>query len=302
MKKYYSLYLILFLICISDLHAQWLIFDQIYRNYSKRTEIGKSEYVITYNYCFVRDTIKKIKYYDKQVLQYGEKHSRYTSLFAEKTDSLMYNYFAKSQIKTRPKNGADGFSFSAITQLQDNEKAMYEDIFFNYPKEGYLYVSTNILETEYIYVESIPQFDWKLQADTTTILGYKCIKAVTTFRGRDYEVWFTPFIPIRQGPWKFNGLPGLILKAVDTKGYFEWTAVEIEKKNNEIYKYVDYANISSTNRKDVIRLLQMRWKDPIRLYFIKNPNLQTFTINGKDYKNSSNFDIQLPHCPIPELE
>ena len=70
------------------------------------------------------------------------------------------------------------------------------------------------------YEEDFPQFEWQLSADTTTIQGYVCQKAEAEFRGRRWTVWFTPEIPIDGGLWKFNGLPGLILRAYDALEHF----------------------------------------------------------------------------------
>lgn len=56
---------------------------------------------------------------------------------------------------------------------------------------------------------------WDIFNEFKFIGGYKCLKATTFFRGRKYLVWFTEEIPIPSGPWKLNGLPGLILEAVD---------------------------------------------------------------------------------------
>lgn len=73
------------------------------------------------------------------------------------------------------------------------------------------YNSSNFFNIE----EKIPSFDWKIGNETEEILGYQCKKATMTFRGRNYIAWFAPKIPISDGPWKFGGLPGLILKVED---------------------------------------------------------------------------------------
>lgn len=77
--------------------------------------------------------------------------------------------------------------------------------------------------------EDTPAFDWELTSDTCTVMGYKCQKAVTEFRGRVWHAWFCPALPVDGGPYKFRGLPGLILKAEDTTGTYSWELTAIER-------------------------------------------------------------------------
>ena len=67
------------------------------------------------------------------------------------------------------------------------------------------------------YKDSI-SFNWTIGSKEKVIQGVNCKNAFTTFRGRDYEAWFSPEIPINAGPWKFFGLPGLIIQITDKKG------------------------------------------------------------------------------------
>lgn len=62
------------------------------------------------------------------------------------------------------------------------------------------------------YVEDIPDCKWQITAKTKVIMGYGCQSDTTTFRGRDYEAWFTADIPLNYGPWKFMGYQGLFSK------------------------------------------------------------------------------------------
>jgi GLPGLI family protein len=74
----------------------------------------------------------------------------------------------------------------------------------------------NGLSEEYIVKDPIPNFAWRITEERKNIGGYECIKAVSQpFRGRVYEAWFAPSIPVSDGPWKLCGLPGLILEAED---------------------------------------------------------------------------------------
>ncbi|MDR0836600.1 MAG: GLPGLI family protein, partial [Tannerella sp.] len=100
--------------------------------------------------------------------------------------------------------------------------------------------------------EDLGSQKWELQKDTLTVCGYLCKKAQTFFRGRHYVAWYAPEIPFSEGPWKFNGLSGLILKINDTKNQvaFECSAIVKPVGVNGIYIY-DY---KKQNSLDIARI------------------------------------------------
>lgn len=89
----------------------------------------------------------------------------------------------------------------------------------------------------YIY-EDESNIKWQLLDEYKNISGYKCQKAATKFRGRNYEAWFTSEIPLSFGPWKFNGLPGLILEIYDHSGEVYFSAEHIQIPYLEAQKIV----------------------------------------------------------------
>jgi GLPGLI family protein len=81
--------------------------------------------------------------------------------------------------------------------------------------------------------------EWKLSliGGDSIILGHRCQRATCHWRGRNYIAWFAPDIPIRRGPWKFGGLPGLIMKIYDVDNLYVFEAVAIEKGEFPIWQY-----------------------------------------------------------------
>ncbi|MCJ7932734.1 MAG: GLPGLI family protein [Chryseobacterium sp.] len=61
------------------------------------------------------------------------------------------------------------------------------------------------------------------------IQGYKCKKATGKAGKRMYIAWFTYEIPINDGPYKFKGLPGLVLKVYDENKFFNFELLSITK-------------------------------------------------------------------------
>lgn len=85
------------------------------------------------------------------------------------------------------------------------------------------------------YNEPFQEMQWEVVTDSTkTILGYECMMAMTAYHGRDWTAWFAPEIPAHDGPWKFAGLPGLILMASESQGIYSFTANGIEATEQEI--------------------------------------------------------------------
>ncbi len=73
------------------------------------------------------------------------------------------------------------------------------------------------------YKEQLQIPVWTITDSIKNCLGYDCVMATAKFRGRKWIAWFTPEIPISDGPWKLCGLPGLILEAYDINHDYEFT-------------------------------------------------------------------------------
>lgn len=86
----------------------------------------------------------------------------------------------------------------------------------------------------YVVDEELPMDEWTLGEDTATILGYPCKSATIHFRGRDYTAWYTEELPVNDGPWKFYGLPGMILKVQDADGIICFEAVGLQEISQPI--------------------------------------------------------------------
>ena len=96
------------------------------------------------------------------------------------------------------------------------------------------------------YTEEYPLQQWELTDELQTIQGYSCQKATCHWRGRDYEAWFTSEIPIRRGPWKFGGLPGLIVKISDAKKEYNFELVRLERTPRPIMQW-NFSRFPGTN-------------------------------------------------------
>jgi len=118
-------------------------------------------------------------------------------------------------------------------------------------KNQVIYCKGLILNKKYFVIDSIDIFDWKLEKDTLSVLGIKCQIATLKFRGRNYTAYYTNEIKASDGPWKFNGLPGLILKVFSDDGLYDFEAVSLTKNISYQIDYKKLIDDYKNNRTEI---------------------------------------------------
>lgn len=107
--------------------------------------------------------------------------------------------------------------------------------------EALMHVATTTVgypEGKTISLESIPPHQYEVTEDTEipawnmveghdSVCGYLCQKATGEFRGKTWNVLYTEDIPTAAGPWKLQGLPGLIAYAADDEGIHTFKLIGI---------------------------------------------------------------------------
>lgn len=86
---------------------------------------------------------------------------------------------------------------------------------------------------EYFVVNTNDEMIWKLLQETQEYNGYKLQKATTDFGGRTWNAWFCNEVNIKEGPYKFRGLPGLIFILEDTGKNFIYKLISNKKLATE---------------------------------------------------------------------
>lgn len=133
------------------------------------------------------------------------------------------------------------------------------------------------------YNEPLGEMQWEILSDSTiTIFDYECVMARTSYHGRDWTAWFAPEIPIQDGPWKFAGLSGLILKVSESKGVHSFSVNGIETTEQEI---PGMPRDDWYHKEDRIKYLQGKYKhlqDPLAGLAGGNlPNGARLVVNGE---------------------
>ena len=189
-------------------------------------------------------------YIDYQRLDIGDSISKYYSWFVYNSDSLLRKWHEENPNPTGvPKwLGPGGKDQGTWIQYEFSEFYMQNGILTEYAC-----MPMWLEEHNSQYSEPIPRQSWNISFETQDILGYTCQKATCHFRGRNYVAWFAPDIPVRQGPWKLGGLPGLILKAHDTDTLYTFEAVKVETGRHPIIRY-EYKNYKVESREKVQKM------------------------------------------------
>ena len=190
---------------------------------------------IRFYYAFNALDIKDIdSYLDLGMLQIGKRMSKYSSSFLAHSDSLVIDWWKAhhkpdaSPKKIELRGRMDGYW----------SEYQYSDIFIDSKGLTEWAIMPRFFEKDCArYTEPYPLMKWTIQKESTTICGYQCQKATCHYRGRDFEAWFAPSIPIKKGPWKFGGLPGLILKVYDKDHLYTFECVRVEKGRYPMVQY-----------------------------------------------------------------
>lgn len=156
------------------------------------------------------NTQKGILYIDKSMARSFFLHGKDTERKVEFDDN--------EETDTNP-----NIVFTTIV-LGGSKRFVYTDI-----TKDSLYTKDNIFSKSYLISEKIPAFNWVLGTEEKTLNNLVLKKATLNFRGRDYEAWYSEDYPIRFGPWKFQGLPGLIMEIYDTTKTYHFQVTGIKK-------------------------------------------------------------------------
>lgn len=182
--------------------------------------IDTSNFECIYHYK-VTDPIKDATREYYKILISGNKLSKYMDYGIYRTDSVL-----DSMDKTK-------ITFGEYVKISNRFNDGGLDFIIRDKQDGGITVYDRVFIDAYIYKEPQPDFNWQLSDETKTVCGNVCHKATSNFRGRSWTVWYSD-IPTSEGPWKFTGLPGLILEAEDSTKEISFTAISVRQMQRPI--------------------------------------------------------------------
>lgn len=177
---------------------------------------------IIYDFSFQRDTndvASKSK--DQYALDIFKDHSKFVSFTKLKQD--MYLDSMTKAIEAQ--GGLQNIRSINITKSNMGTGGIYEIYKFD---DGKIRFQQKFLREIYGYEEDMTKLNWTVTENTEKYGQYNCQLAKVNYGGRNWNALFTTDVPVNNGPYKFSGLPGLIVKMWDDKNHCVFELAEIK--------------------------------------------------------------------------
>ena len=185
------------------------------------------------------------------------------------------------------KKGQVGFITAEQTKMM--QSGIHYSIKKDYKNQEIFY-SQSLGPDAFIYSEVKP-FNWKITKETKKIGNYNTQKATLKYGGRIWEAWFTTEIPLQDGPYKFSGLPGLIIKAEDSKGDYQFDLVEAKKVPAQHQLSAPWKQPVKVKKEDFNKVLKRYTEDPVS--FLPPPPVSALGNKLDPANNSKKFKDQV---------
>lgn len=168
-----------------------------------------------YEYKFISDSTNKADVKKEMMLLDIDKNaSNYYS-----QDKFVADSTSKADLEKQIKSSSGSLT---INRSEKSGQVSYK-VTKQYPDfKTYLF---SRISTDNYKIEEDKKPEWKILPDKQKIGEYSAQKATTNFGGREWTAWFSTDIPFQDGPYKFYGLPGLIVKIEDKTGSHSMTLV-----------------------------------------------------------------------------
>ena len=210
-------------------------------SFSQNKKLEDSVLECHYKLVMHKDTVSKSNpVEDDMVLRIGKTTSQFFSRHTFYHDSLWADPDGRRIAEDRSIESL--MSFDKPKSRPFGSRTTKDFLYKNYPEGKMTNFRYHCIKGNYFNEEDYAPQEWIVGDSTKQILRHTCKKAACDFRGRHWTAWFAVDIPIKEGPWKLNGLPGLILEAYDAKKDYHYTATSMDENPVSsviLYKFED---------------------------------------------------------------
>ena len=280
MKKLATLFLFVGLIISTQKNK--IIYKNKYTSDSNKTDSFKQEWMY---------------------LDINKKGSKYYSKSAFESDSII-NESIKKQM-------ASGMKSISVSRNRQGGEVSYE-VEKTYP-DYKISLITNIGNDTYKVSEDRP-INWKISTEKKKIGEFQTQKATTHFAGRNWIAWFTTDVPIQDGPYKFSGLPGLIVEIADEKNSHKIELKGLKKITETVQEEANTQGKDipflkkkpiDVNRAKYLKIVAQYENDPVQgmREVLGRPNSKVMiNINGKEISDPKDILRELEKNAREEMK
>lgn len=161
-------------------------------------------------------------------------------------------------------------------------------VYYKNVKENRYANQTEIMSKRFLVKDSLPIYKWEMSSETKNIGNYTCYKASFTeevenikmsfINGESKEeketkvvtttAWYTPQIPVSNGPKDYQGLPGLILEIND--GTTTMVCTEIVLNPSETLKINEPEKGKVVNQEEFDKISRQKSKEMMERFKSRN--------------------------------
>ncbi|MBW6491903.1 MAG: GLPGLI family protein [Lentimicrobium sp.] len=228
-------FLQIFLFIANPLHAQF--FDQ------NPEILDRGDFLTTYSLLWKEDSLNRdFQRQEDMFLLIGTNYSQFVSK----------NFLLGSLQGRRMEKEGKLDEFLNLPSDQKFRARFVYSIYKDNKSSKIIYLG-HVLPIRFKYEEDMSEIKWTLRADTSRVMGYFVNQAFTDYGGRKWVAWYSTDLPFNDGPYKFNGLPGLILKMNDLKEDYIFEAVKIEKLKEPMDIELSERDVVATTRQSFLK-------------------------------------------------
>lgn len=133
-----------------------------------------------------------------------------------------------------------------------------------------------LMEYEVFDISSEAQQKWNLKNETKVFQNMTLQKAETNWGGRKWTAWFAKSVPFNSGPYKFYGLPGLIVELKDDRNNFQYKLIKSENypETKNIQTLDDFPQVVAVNYSQYKKKMLSLYEDPLGFINTTNFNFE----------------------------
>ncbi|MCG9794164.1 GLPGLI family protein [Flavobacterium algicola] len=226
---------------------------------------------------------------DRQKQMEDRMKSMFEKTFILSFDKSASIYKEEEKLET-PGQGSDG-RMKMMSSMMGSGGTFYKNV-----KEKTYTVDKEFMGKAFLVKDSLASLAWKMEGETRVIGGYNCFKATAVVAMNETSIgnfgprpegeklkeegeykktnllasvkvptehvvtaWYTPEIPVNQGPDKYWGLPGLILEINDGKTVILCSKIVLNPKEKVVIKAANSGKV--IGQKDYDETVEKKMKE-----------------------------------------